>query len=62
MRILAEAFNGKCLSTDYTNNKTKLSWECENGHQFEKSSVEIKKGVWCPKCKKLPTTLAKTYG
>jgi hypothetical protein len=61
MKILAENFNGKCLSTVYLNNRTKLAWECNNGHHFERSSTEINKGRWCPKCKKLPTTIPKLH-
>lgn len=61
MKTLAKKFNGECLSAEYINNKTKLAWKCKNGHQFERSPVEIKKGRWCPECKKLPTTKPKLH-
>ena len=50
MRDLARKKNGKCLSGQYINNKTKLLWECEKGHQWEASPKKIKIGQWCPKC------------
>ena len=56
MQELAKQFNGKCLSSTYINNKSKISWKCNRGHIFDKSPTEIKKGRWCPECKKLPTT------
>ncbi|NOU91979.1 hypothetical protein GC093_01845 [Paenibacillus sp. LMG 31456] len=47
---LATRRNGKCLSTDYVNNNTKLLWECEHGHTWLATSEKIKGGRWCPKC------------
>lgn len=31
-RGLALSRGGKCLSTEYVNNRTKMLWECGNGH------------------------------
>ncbi len=56
MHELAKDLNGKCLSKEYSNNKSKLTWQCENGHTFEKSPSDLKRGRWCPECKKLPRT------
>ena len=53
MKQLSEQFNGKCLSTEYINIKSKLIWECDKGHRFEKKTAEVKKGRWCPDCKNL---------
>ena len=50
MRDLAAARDGKCLSTEYKNQKTKLLWECDQGHRWETSASNIKKGTWCPHC------------
>ncbi|MCH1473284.1 MAG: hypothetical protein L7V85_05170 [Bacteroidia bacterium] len=52
MKQLAKQFNGKCLSINYVNTKSKLIWECDKGHRFEKNPAEVKKGRWCPNCKK----------
>ncbi len=50
MQELAQRHNGKCLSEEYVNMKTKLKWECENGHTWETSPSNIIKGTWCPFC------------
>ena len=50
MQNLAHEHGGKCLSESYVDNKTKLLWECEKGHQWEAIPSSIKRGVWCPEC------------
>lgn len=35
MQHLAKMRGGKCLSTEYVNNKTKLKWQCNEGHIWE---------------------------
>ena len=47
---LAEAHNGRCLSTIYNNNFEKLEWECENKHIWMASFNKISIGRWCPHC------------
>jgi len=49
---MAMSRDGKCLSKQYRNGRTKLIWECDKGHKFEKSPSEVKKGRWCPNYKK----------
>ena len=53
MQELAKQFNGKCLSVEYVNVHSKLTWECSQGHMFNKSPTQIKKGSWCPECIKV---------
>ena len=43
---------GKCLSYEYQNTTTKLLWECKESHQWRSTAYSIKKGSWCPICKK----------
>ncbi len=50
MHTLAEKHNGKCLSTNYFNARTKLLWECHRGHQWEAIPDSIKRGHWCSVC------------
>lgn len=50
MRALAINNNGLCISTTYTNAKTKLKWQCEFGHQWDALPLSIKRGSWCPTC------------
>lgn len=47
---LAELKNGQCLSTEYVNNHTKMTWQCEYGHIWEASYNTIQSGCWCPQC------------
>ena len=47
----AEAKGGKCLSTKYINNSTKLQWECSEGHTWWAHWNNIKdSGTWCYYC------------
>ncbi len=46
----AKQKNGKCLSTTYDGTDAKLTWECENGHQWKATPQKIKQGRWCPYC------------
>jgi len=56
MQKIATSRGGKCLSIKYINNKTKLLWECEFGHQWMSSPNSIKSlKSWCPKCGKKTT-------
>ncbi|WP_449701810.1 zinc-ribbon domain-containing protein [Acidicapsa acidisoli] len=50
MRQIARSRGGACLSREYTNSRTKLTWQCKDGHQWEASPLNIKLGKWCPAC------------
>lgn len=41
---------GLCLSPVYKNARTKLKWQCANGHQWKTVATQIKKGHWCYQC------------
>ncbi len=41
---------GKCLSPNYLNSKTKLRWQCANGHIWMAEPNKIAMGAWCSKC------------
>src|ERR1039458_4462912 len=41
---------GRCLSMEYINYNTPLTWQCSKGHTFEVSPFRIKKGTWCKVC------------
>lgn len=47
---LVKSKQGRCISMNYTNSKTKLIFECNKGHQWGSLLGNIKKGSWCPKC------------
>ena len=50
MRKLAESKGGKCLSSDYVSIKSKLLWQCSQGHKWEAVPATVKIGHWCPSC------------
>lgn len=50
IQAIAKSHNGKCLSTEYINKRTKLRWECSQGHIWEAYPTPIKRGGWCPLC------------
>jgi len=52
-QMIAEERGGKCISTEYKNNKTKMLWKCERNHFWETSFGSIKnRNSWCPECSK----------
>jgi len=52
MHRLAEKRGGKCLSMVYVNCKTKLKWECSEGHMWDATSNSVQQGSWCPACQR----------
>ena len=50
MQHLAKMRGGKCLSTEYANNKTKLKWQCNEGHIWEAVPSSVATRTWCPVC------------
>jgi hypothetical protein len=50
MQDIAEKRGGKCISKEYHDANTKLSWQCKKGHKWERSPNNIKHGSWCPYC------------
>ena len=47
----AAALGGKCLAVGYTNNKTKVPWQCQHGHTWDaRPSDVLRKKSWCPEC------------
>lgn len=50
MQEIAKSRGGICLSKQYTNNSTKLKWQCARGHIWEARPDKIKLGTWCRTC------------
>jgi hypothetical protein len=47
MHALAQGYGGRCLPEVYINARTKLSWECAKGHQWEATPDAVRnKGRW----------------
>ena len=53
MHKLAHSKGGRCLSTHYTNNETKLLWQCQLGHTWYATPSHVKHSSWCPLCNHL---------
>jgi hypothetical protein len=52
MQDIGASRGGKCISTEYVNANTNLSWECSKGHRWKAIPNSIKRGSWCPICAK----------
>jgi hypothetical protein len=50
MRDLAIVRGGRCLSTEYVGSKSKLLWQCAQGHRWQALPAAIVQGSWCPAC------------
>jgi len=50
MQKIAEERDGQCLSEKYINSRSKLKWQCKEGHQWEAAPASIKRGSWCRFC------------
>jgi hypothetical protein len=50
MQVLAKSKGGKCLSAQYVNDRTKLQWQCAEGHMWWTTPNIIKRNHWCLKC------------
>lgn len=58
MKNLAKEKGGKCLSKKYINSRTKLMWQCSEGHVWMADPTRInRRGHWCAKCEVNKTRL-----
>jgi hypothetical protein len=59
-RMLANKFNGICLSDVYENSRSKLKWKCSCGFLWETKYSHVQQGHWCPQCSgHAPVTMEK---
>ncbi len=49
-RQIAESRGGKLISNSFLGWKTRLEWQCKEGHLWEALPFNVKKGHWCQKC------------
>jgi hypothetical protein len=60
MRTLAAQRGGVCLSTEYVDKETKLTWQCHRGHVWQARPASVRNGGhWCPSCAILERISAK---
>jgi len=50
MAAIATSRGGRCLSSEYINVETPLSWKCKAGHQWTATPASIRSGRWCTFC------------
>ncbi|MBS1765480.1 MAG: hypothetical protein JSS90_10990 [Bacteroidetes bacterium] len=41
---------GRCLSSEYKNGTSLMTFQCKNGHVWKSPPQNIKFGYWCPSC------------
>lgn len=47
---MASEHGGLCLSPEYHNNREKLLWRCEKGHEWKTAAGDVQQGTWCLVC------------
>ncbi len=50
LQDIASSRGGACLSEEYLNERTALSWRCSYGHRWKATPSKVKRGSWCPFC------------
>lgn len=56
-RRVAHERGGACLSDEYVNARSRLTWQCHRGHVWQANFDNVKnKGKWCPNCAVLQMT------
>ncbi len=58
---IARKKEGKCISREYKNNRTKLEFECKAGQKFKKRPDHIKEDRWCPECARVKKATLKEF-
>ncbi len=46
----AQSKGGECLSEEYINAQSHLTWKCSEGHVWNAAAKHVMFGSWCPKC------------
>jgi hypothetical protein len=50
LQSISGAKGGRCMSDQYTNERTALQWQCSEGHRWSATPGKVKRGSWCPVC------------
>jgi hypothetical protein len=50
-REFARKLGGECVSDEYRNANSPLTWRCGNGHVFRSSFWKARQGNWCRQCR-----------
>lgn len=49
-QVLAASAGGLCISKEYKNNHTKMTWKCKMGHVWQTTLSHVVAGSWCHIC------------
>lgn len=60
-KSIAKKLGGFCLSEEYINNKSLMTWKCFKGHIWEASVFKIKQGNWCKICEQEESQILATF-
>jgi hypothetical protein len=58
LQAVAAARGGRCVSTEYVDARTRLEWECAEGHRWFALPSSVKSRTWCPVCRCSPRRFA----
>lgn len=50
LNALAATRGGACISENTVGSLKRLRWRCGNGHEWDASAGDIRRGGWCPAC------------
>jgi hypothetical protein len=50
-RAKASELGGRFVS-EYRDQLSRMKWECAEGHRFELSAAAVRRGRWCPECRR----------
>lgn len=59
---IAAQNGGTCLSSEYIHSHAHLSFKCNQGHTWDATPTNIKRGKWCKKCGRVRAGLKKRLG
>lgn len=59
---IAARNGGTCLSSEYLHSHAHLRFKCNQGHTWEATPTNIKRGKWCKKCGRIRGGLKKRLG
>lgn len=57
LQKIAEDRGGKCLATEYKNNREPLFFECNNGHTWAARPFNVTRNHWCMACHQTAITI-----
>lgn len=52
LQARAAEHGGRCVSSKYRDQLSRLTWECAEGHRFEMRPLDVRRGRWCPECRR----------